>query len=268
MTKTKKRLLFYSAVAVFLLLSYVVIVYAEGYKYSFTENRFVRTGAISLKANNTAQIYLDGHLEGTTSFFNDYFSINGLLPGTYELKIQKDNYSVWQKKISLEEGLVTDFSKIMILPISGPEKDKVLQEIQTLLTPTATPSPTPKPKLAPKPSPTPTIYDGPFVLQNKKLFKNNDQELEKIADNVSGFVLSKYNNKLLWWTSNEVWVMWLNDTNYQPYKKNGDRSIIIRFPITIKSGAWFRDEDHIVVDSNGYKILEIDKRGELNIIKL
>ncbi len=280
MTKRAKRILFYSAVAVFLLLSYGVILYAEGYAYSFSGNKFVRTGAISLRVSTDAKVYLDEELKGTTSFFNHSFSIDRLLPEDYSLKVRMDNYAVWQKRVRVEEGLVTDFSRIMLVPVSGEEKDKALAEIEEMFKPMPTPSPLPaggpKPKPSVKPgstnspqaSPTPVVYDKPFVLQNKTLYKNNDQILEEVAKNVSGFSLSKYNNKLLWWTTNELWVMWLADTDYQPYKKNGDKDIIMKFSSGIKNAGWFRDEDHIVVDSNGYKVLEIDKRGGLNIVKL
>ena len=91
---------------------------------------------------------------------------------------------------------------------------------------------------------------------------------EKIAENVKGFALSKDKNKLAWWTSNEVWVMWLNDANYQPYHKKGDKELITRFSTQIKKAAWFRDEDHLIIDSNGYKVLEIDTRGGINIIEI
>ncbi len=286
MTKRSKRILFYSAVAVFFLLSYIVILYAEGYKYSFSDNKFVRTGAISIKTNTGASVYLNGRLDGNTSFFGDSYSVNGLIPGKYEIRVQKDTYSTWHKNISVEEGLVIDFSRVMILPQAGVEKDTVVEEIdnifkaQAALVPSpppaggSKPKPTPKPVKSPSvnsgqasPTPTPTKYTEPFIMQNNILYQNKDQELVQIAKDVKGFSLSRYNNKIAWWTNdNQLWVMWLNDTNYQPYRKNGDIDMITKFSNTIKNLAWFRDEDHIVVDSNGYKVVEIDKRGGLNIV--
>jgi len=85
---------------------------------------------------------------------------------------------------------------------------------------------------------------------------------------VSGFVLSNDGKKIAWWNDNELWVMWLNDMDYQPYKKSGEKELITRFSTKIKNAAWFRDNDHIVVDSDGYKVVEIDKRGGLNIVEV
>ncbi len=268
MTRRTKKLFFYAAVAVFLLLSYIVLMYAQGYKYSFSENKFLRTGAISLKVDTGAKVFLDDELEGGTSFFGNSFSIDRLLPGTYKLNVQKDGYSSWTKKITVEEGQVTDFPSVMLLPEDGEDEQKLFTEVGLLfkeLEPFAT--------LKASPS-------EPFVLdtKTKKLLQNTDQGLVEIATNVKGFRISENNNKLAWWTDNELWVLWLSDTNYQPYHKKGDKDLIIRFVQPIQNSAWFRDEDHVVLelernDAKGraysiYQVVEIDKRGGVNIVEL
>ena len=83
MTKKTKRVLFYAAVAVFLFLSYIAVLYAQGYKFSFDDFRFYRTGSMYVKANSDAKIYLDDKLIGATSFLGNSKNINGLLPGIY-----------------------------------------------------------------------------------------------------------------------------------------------------------------------------------------
>ena len=283
MSKSSKRLFFYSAVAVFLLLSYVVILYAQGYKYSFSEGKFQRTGAISLKSNTGARVYLDDKLQGDTSFFGSAYSIDGLLPGTYRLNVQKDDYSFWQKTVVVEEGLVADFPNILLLPEEGEDEQKLFDEVELLfkeLQPMPTISPTPQPrKDRPSPSPTPELTD-PFLLNTKenKLYRNTNQQLEEVATGVIGFRLSENENKLVWWTSNEIWVLWLNDQNYQPFHKKEEKELITRLSQTIQNATWFRGEDHIILeleakDSKGrpysiYKVIEIDKRGGVNIVEL
>jgi len=273
-TKTK-RLLFYSAVAVFLLLSFLAILYAQGYKYSFSERKFQRTGVIALKVNTDAKIFLDNQIEGETSFFNNTFSVNRLLPGSYKLSVQKDSYSLWQKRVALEEGFIVDFSKILLLPEEGEEEKALFDEVGLLFKKLA-----PVPALKTSSNRTSELTEESFILdvKNKKLLQKIDQELKELATNVIGFKLSENKNKIAWWTSNELWVMWLNDTNYQPFYKKGDKELITRFLTPIQNATWFRDEDHIVleleeIDSKGrsysiYKVSEIDKRGGVNIIEL
>jgi len=255
MTKATKRVLFYSAVAVFLVLSYVIILYAQGYKYSFSENRFFKTGAVYLRVNTDADVYVDDKLLGNTSFFGNSYRIEGLLPDKYTIRVQKDNYSTWQKLVTVDEGFVNEFSKILLISKDENDLEELDKEIALVF-------PTPMPKI---PSLSPVVEL--FVIKKGALV-TTDETPEKVADNVKGFALSKDKNKLTWWTANEVWVMWLNDAGYQPYHKKGDKELITRFSTQIKKAAWFRDEDHLIVDSNGYRILEIDTRGGINIVEV
>ena len=260
MTKMTKRALFYSAAAVFLISSYVIILYAQGYKYSFSENRFFRTGAVYLKINTSADVYVDDKLLGNTSFFNNSYRIEGLLPGRYVLRIQQNDYSIWEKSVTVDEGFVSEFSKIILLSKNEGGLEQLDKEIALIF-----PSSPPTGGSTQAPS---TVSASQLFVLKKGILLTSAEEPEKIAENVKGFALSKDNNKLAWWTANEIWVMWLNDASYQPYHKNGDKELITRFSTQIKKAAWFRDEDHLVVDSNGYKMLEIDTRGGINIVEI
>lgn len=258
MTKTTKRIAFYSAVAVFLALSYIISLYAQGYRYNFTERRFVRTGAIYLKANTNADVFLDNKLVGKTAFLNNSYLINNLLPGLYDIRLSQNNFSQWQKKILVEEGLVNEFSRILLLSKNNEEAEHLRKELAGIMKPVVTPE---------------TAAKERFFIKNKTLFKNLEPKPEKLADNVVGFSLSGGENKLLWWSANELWIMWLSDADYQPYKKENERELITRFSARIKTAAWFRGGDHIAVDLGNnqnpvYNIVETDKRGGINIIEI
>lgn len=258
MTKTTKRIMFYSAVAVFLALSYIISLYAQGYRYNFTERRFVRTGAIYLKANTDADVFLDNKLVGSTTFIGNSYLINNLLPGVYEVKLSKNNFFQWQKKILVEEGLVNEFSRILLLSKNNEEAEHLKKELAEIMKSVAIPE---------------TAVKERFFIKNKTLFKNLEPKPEKIADNVLGFSLSGGENKLLWWGANELWIMWLSDADYQPYKKENERELITRFSARIKTAAWFKGGDHIAVDLGNnqnpvYNIVETDKRGGINIIEI
>lgn len=277
MTKRTKRLLFYSAVVVFALLSYVIILYAQGYKYSFSEAKFFRTGSIFVKANEDAKVYIGDKFLSSTSFFGNSYTINGLLPGEYTVILQRDNFTSWQKKISVEEGLVREFSKILLLPSDETSKQELKKEIQLLLYPpvessptvSSAPSKTPKPTSTLTPTPVTTQNSEPFYIKSFVLYRTINSKPVPISSGVAGFDISPDGQKIVWWnTNNEVWVIWLSDINYPPYKKTGDKEFILRFPETIKNAAFFRGNDYIVVDSSGYKVIEIDKHGGLNLIEI
>ena len=261
MTKRTKRLLFYSALAVFFILSYVIILYAQGYKYSFSEGLFQRTGAIVLKTNTDGKVFLNDKLEGSTSFFGHTFNIDRLLPGKYWLTIQKNDYASWTKTVIVEQGLVIDFPNVLLLPEEGEEEQKLFDEVDLLFEEYKSAS-------------------SSFFLDKKGqiLYQTVDQEQKKIAESVKGFRISANKNKIAWWTVNELWIMWLDDQNYQPFHKKDDKDLITRFLSPIQNGSWFRGEDHLILeletrDSKNrpysiYKIIEIDKRGGVNIVEL
>ena len=283
MTKNTRRIFFYLGLLIFISTSYIAIVYAQGYKYSFKEQRFLHTGAIQLKVNDDAKVFINDELDGTTSLFGNSHTINGLLPANYTIRLDREGFTPWQKTVTVQEGYITDFPRIIILPMSEAEAPKLLEEFEKLLpslnvvivTPSSSPIPKTTSRATRSSSPNITasasaspISDEIFILENKTLYTNKGGILALYASNVAGFSVSDNGRKILWWNDRDVWVGWLHDTDYQPYHKTGDRELITRFAATIKKAAWFRGEDHILADTNGYKIVEIDKRGGQNIIKI
>ncbi len=275
MTRTTRRILFYCAIAVFVAASYIILLYAQGYKYDFSQGKFIRSGAIYVKVNTSADIVVDGKQAATTSLLSNTASVGGLLPGVHTLSIQKADYSVWQKKVPITAGFVEDFTRVMLLPQVGQDKQSVKQEIHDLLYPAVSPSPlpsptpsptptskrTPKPTATASPSPLPT---GPYYLDHGSLFVSTASGYIRLADNVIGAALSGDNQKLAWFSDGQIWVYWFSDTDYQPLHHAGDIALVARFPQSIKAAQWFRD--HIALDASGLKVIEIDTRSGLNII--
>ena len=270
MTRTTRRILFYCAIALFVGVSYVVLVYAQGYKYSFSEQRFIRSGALYINANTSASILINGKLKASTSLLGNLASIGGLLPATYTINVQKEGWSSWQKKVTITAGFVEDFSYVMLLPQIGQDKENVRQEIHDLLYP-ITASPSMSPTLSHRPSPTPTPWPTPdmtkpYYMNKGSLYVNvADGPAIQIADNVTA-VPSNDGQKLAWFSDGQLWVYWLTDTNYQPVHRVGDVALVANFTYPIKAIRWFRDNNHIALDASGYKVIEIDTRPGLNII--
>ena len=282
MTRTTRRILFYCAIALFVAVSYVVLIYAQGYQYSFSEQRFIRSGALYVKVNTSADILINGKLKASTSLLGNSASIGGLAPATYTISVQKAGWSSWQKKVTITAGFVEDFNHVMLLPQTGQDKENVKREIHDLLypvvasvsatpTPTKTPTPTPKPKTKSTPTPTPLPLPTPnttqpYYMDKDSLYVNMpDGPAVRIAGNVTS-VASDDGQKLAWFSDGQLWVYWLTDTNYQPVHHAGDVAVVAHFNYSIKAIHWFRDNDHIALDASGLKVIEIDTRPGLNII--
>ncbi len=81
----------------------LAVFFAKGYRVSPTTGTIAGTGIMSVKSlPDQASVYLDGHLTSVTDG-----PINSLQPGEYSVKIVKEGYIPWEKKIAVKEGLVT-----------------------------------------------------------------------------------------------------------------------------------------------------------------
>lgn len=116
MSHKTRWIMFGIAVVVFVITSYTMVVYALGYKYDFTERQFVQTGSFRVVANTGAEVFINGRLNGTTSFLGNSFSKGRLLPRTYTVRLQREGYYPWQKNVIVEAGFFTDFPKVVLLP--------------------------------------------------------------------------------------------------------------------------------------------------------
>jgi hypothetical protein len=264
MKKRTRRILFWLSVAVFVFAAWVVIKYAQGYVFDWRTNMFVRTGAIAVTVNTSATLYVNDAKVSDTSFLGNRAGRDRLMPGTYEVKLIRDGYSGWRKTVEVREGMLTDFPTVLLLPTDEASQAALKQEASQSLTEARTlRDAPPKMKIL-------EVRVGDFALRKAQLWDMRTASGSLIADNVLGMTVATNNSRILWWTRNELWVLWLRNTDYQPFHTEGERQAITRFSVPIVRAAWFRDDDHIVVELGGasYRVIETDTRGGLNMIKL
>lgn len=107
----KKQIIFAISILLFLIIgTFLTILYGKGYRISFKQNlpEINKTGLLVINSSpNGAQVFIDNHL--TTATNN---TIN-LLPGIYDIKIQKEGYFAWQKKLKIETEVVTKVEAIL-----------------------------------------------------------------------------------------------------------------------------------------------------------
>lgn len=84
------------------------ILYGRGYRFSTGEDlpqMIAGTGLLVVTSNpDGARVYVDGELKTATNN-----TIN-LRPGEYDVSVQKDGYFPWQKRVKIEEEVVTEAS--------------------------------------------------------------------------------------------------------------------------------------------------------------
>ena len=101
----RKQLIFSGLIIVLLLsVTALVILYGTGYRFNFGGGKpdFFGTGLlVATSKPNGAQVFVDGHL--TTATDN---TLN-LTPGDYTIKIFKDGYFPWEKRLKIKKEVVT-----------------------------------------------------------------------------------------------------------------------------------------------------------------
>ncbi len=101
----RKQLIWTLSIVAFLLIATTAaILYGRGYRFNFNQGSpaFLGTGLlVATSRPDGARVFINGHL--TTATDN---TIN-LAPGEYNIKIFKDGYLPWEKKIKIQKEVVT-----------------------------------------------------------------------------------------------------------------------------------------------------------------
>jgi len=265
MKKRVRRVIFYLSVLLFLVLSLLVAFFAMGYKYDFVENKLLKTGSFEVKTNIDAQVYVNDELAGTTSFLSDSFSKSRLLPRTYTVRVQNDEYQPWQKLVDIEAGIFTNFPQVILIHRSPVEETVATSSLSGISS---------------------IKFDADkktAEVSNKRQMevisldtgqKTSPQPLTKPAASTTAksevnLIKSPDGNKNAWVDDRELWVEWLKDTDYQPIKKAGDSELITRFSQEISDVQWYKDSAHLIANVGGVlKFIEIDTRGGSNIFDI
>lgn len=101
----RKQVTLTLGIIIFLIFAtFLVVLYGRGYRFGFDRGKpaFLGTGLLVVTSRpDGASVFINGHL--TTATAN---TIN-LSPGEYSVKIFKDGYFAWEKKIKIEKEVVT-----------------------------------------------------------------------------------------------------------------------------------------------------------------
>jgi len=100
---------------------------------------------------------------------------------------------------------------------------------------------------------------------NLYLFNPEKRGFDKILEKFSGWALSPKKTKILFFSPNEVWIFFLSDTAFQPYKKAGEFSFLLRVSEPIEEAFWLNENYLIFLSKGEIKIAETDDRDKINI---
>lgn len=132
-----RRILFIACFILFLIMSPLIILYAFGFRYDSTQKKIMQTGIIYLTPNiqDNIKILINNKEEPSKisikGIFKKDFVVYNLLPKTYNIKIVKENYHVWEKNLVVLPGLITH-AQPLLLP-SNPKINQIFSNANVSL---------------------------------------------------------------------------------------------------------------------------------------
>lgn len=121
MTKKSRTIIFSIFLFLFITGGPSAILYSQGYRLNLNakegEKLITQTGGVFVKASpRQTNIYIDGELKEKTDFLFGSALVENLLPGRYEIEVNKKGYLPWKKTLEIKEKEVTEAKSILLFP--------------------------------------------------------------------------------------------------------------------------------------------------------
>jgi len=278
MTSKKRRFLLILCVIFFILIAPIIILYSCGYGIDIKAKKIVKTGGFYFETSpQKAEIFIDNKAKGKTDRF-----IQRLLPKEYQIRISKDGFYEWNKKLRIESQKTTEARNIFLLP-KNISKELITDNIsddfsleQYLQKNKASKN---NYEISSQDKSTlPKDQNYQFIISNTRyaalsddnklyLFDPDKKEFMLIASEIKQAQFALDNKKLLYYNNNEIWVYFLDEIQIQPYHKKGEKELITRHSKPIERAIWYFDtNEHIIFSvDNKIKFAELDGRDFRNI---
>jgi len=121
MNKTLSRFTYITFIILFLVIAPLLIFYALGYRYNWTNRNIEKNGALYVKSYpRNADIFIDNKKikQKTPTQFVEISS------GKYDVAVQKDQYVTWTKKLEIRSGETT-FAEDIVLFLAERKKTEL-----------------------------------------------------------------------------------------------------------------------------------------------
>ncbi len=112
MTLLHRRIVYITFIIIFLIATPLIVLYTQGYRYNFQKGRVQKTGILKITSTpKKAEIWLNGIKFDSKE---TPAKIEYVLPGDYEIRLQKSGYYNWQKKLTVYENGTTFAENILL----------------------------------------------------------------------------------------------------------------------------------------------------------
>ena len=117
MTKKTRKVLFLTFFFIFLSATPILAFYFQGYRFDFENKKITQTGGLFLTTiPKQTEVYLNEKFSNKTDLLFGSVLIENLLPKKYNIRIEKQGYSNWEKTLEIREKEVTEAKDIILFP--------------------------------------------------------------------------------------------------------------------------------------------------------
>lgn len=146
LSRTRRKLYLAALVAVFAVLTPILIGYAQGYRLSDLGDAFrlIRTGGIYVGVGESGvTVAVDEDDRETTTFISRNALVQNLFAGSYRVTVSKPGYQTWEKELQVYPEIVTEWRPALV-PDPVPLVE-ILKIVPVATTTSATGTPAAKP---------------------------------------------------------------------------------------------------------------------------
>lgn len=249
MSELKKKILLGGAFIVFFAVSPFLVFFAWGHKIDFQDRQLLPAGGIYLKSTpKKAAIYIGGdELDRTPKF------ISGLTPKSYSVKLKKEGFKPWKKKMCVRPYKVSIARKILLVPRKPDLRKAPGFEKEADLNRSLVEKQNKRVEDFIIASSSSVAQEAIFEIQKDK--KAN----ELVLGGMTKHRLSPDRNKLLYWQGKKAGIFWLRDN---PVLAKRERQKDLFNFIMPQNGLWYEDGNHILYEKNSnLYLIGVDDRG-------
>jgi hypothetical protein len=110
-----KKIAFFTLLIAFFVIATGLLIDAQGFRFDFKTKQFVKVGGINVKSVvSDVNVYVNNEHKGKTNTFSKEILIQKLIPGEYNVKIEKENYYSWEKTLKVEAQKVTKAESVYL----------------------------------------------------------------------------------------------------------------------------------------------------------
>lgn len=128
MNRKWRRIYYFIFILIFLVSVPILVFYASGYRYDFQQKKLFKTGSLVIESEpKGAEIYIKGELKKDKT----PIIVNYLLPGDYEVRVEKEGYYNWEKILTIKPKITTEARDIVLIKKSE-AKNLVKENIEII----------------------------------------------------------------------------------------------------------------------------------------